>query len=106
MDTPAMHRTLTAAKLTSEQADAIVRVIEGGVATKQDLALLRRDLAQVEQNLRQEIALIEQKLEHEMSLLEARLAGRIERLENKVNLIPGGVVLAVPAPAIVRLVVG
>lgn len=124
MDTLAMHRTLTDAKLTSEQADAIIRVIEGGVATKQDLqllqqslalveqglkqdmALLQRDLAQVEQKLRQEIALVEQKLRHELNLMEARLAGRIERLENKVNLILGGVVLAVIAPAITRLLVG
>ena len=50
---------------------------QGGVATKQDL-----------------------------DLFELRLAGRIERLENKVNLILGGVVLAVIAPAVARLVVG
>ena len=113
MDTLAMHRTLTDAKLTSEQADAIIKVIEGGVATKQDLQLLQQSLALVEQGLKQDLALLRQEVDqkimlirHEMSLMEARLAGRIERLENKVNLILGGVVLAVLAPAIVRLVVG
>ena len=77
MDTLAMHRTLTEANLTKEQADAIIKVMQGGVATKQDL-----------------------------DLFELRLAGRIKRLENKVNLILGGVVLAVIAPAVARLVVG
>jgi hypothetical protein len=77
MDTLAVHRTLTEAGIPDGQADAIVKAVQGGVATKQDLGLL-----------------------------ETRLGARIHKLGDKVNLVLVGVVLAIVAPAVVRLPLG
>ena len=77
MDTLAMHRTLTEAGIPDAQADAIIKVMHGGVATKHDL----------------EVAKLELKRD-------------IDKLDNKVNLILAGVVLAVIAPAVVRFAFG
>jgi hypothetical protein len=74
MGTLAMRRTLAEAGIPDGQADAIVKVIQGDVATKQDLGLL-----------------------------ETRLGARIDKLDSKVNLVLVGVVLAVVVPAVVRL---
>lgn len=84
MDTLVMHRTLTDAGMSSVQADAVIKVIQGGVATKQDL-----DMAVL-------------RLERRIDGVE----GRIERLENKVNLLVGVAILAVLAPALTRLIIG
>ncbi len=88
MDSLAMHRTLTDAGFTSEQAEAVVKVLQGGVATKQDL-----DLATT-------------RLEGQIDSATARLEGRIDRLDSKINLILVVAVLAVLAPAAARLLVG
>lgn len=88
MGTLTMHRTLTDAGVPPGHADAMLKVIQGGVVTKQDL----------------EIAVT--KLDHRISSVETGLAGRIERLENKVNLLFGVGLLAVLAPAVTRLIVG
>ena len=72
-----MHRTLTEAGFTPEQAEAVVKVLQGGVATK-----------------------------HDLDLAVARLEGRIDRLDSKINLILVVAVLAVLAPAVSRLLVG
>ena len=72
-----MHRSLTGAGFASAQAEAIVEVLQGGTVTKQDLALA-----------------------------VAQLEGRIDRLDNKVNLILVVAVLSVLAPALTRLLVG
>jgi spore maturation protein SpmB len=77
MDTLAMHRTLTEAGIPDGQADAIIKVMQGGVATK-----------------------------HDLELLETRLGAKIDRLDNKVNLILVAVVLGVIAPAVVRFAFG
>lgn len=79
-----MHRTLTDAGVPPGQADAMVKVIHGGVVTKQDL----------------EIAVT--KLERRIDSVD----GRIERLGNKVNLLFGVGLLTVLAPAVTRLIVG
>ncbi len=84
MDTLVMHRTLTEAGIPGNQADAILKVIQGGIVTKQDL-----DLAVM-------------KLERRIDGVE----GRIERLDGKVNLLFGIGIIAVLAPAITRLIVG
>ena len=57
-----------------EQAEAVVKVLQGGVATK-----------------------------HDLDLAAARLAGRIDRLDSKSNLILVVAVLAVPRAAPGRL---
>jgi hypothetical protein len=84
MDMLVMHRTLTEAGIPGNQADAILKVIQGGVANKQDL-----DLAVM-------------KLERRMDTIE----GRIERLDGKVNPLFGVGLIAVLAPAITRLIGG
>jgi hypothetical protein len=88
MDTLTMHRTLTDAGFTPQQAEAVVKVLQGGVATKQDL-----DLAVT-------------RLEGRLDSAVARLDGRIDRLDSKINLILVVAVLAVLAPAVTRLLVG
>ncbi len=72
-----MHRTLTEAGFTPEQAEAVVKVLQGGVVTK-----------------------------HDLDLAVARLEGRIDRLDSKSNLILVVAVLAVLAPAVSRLLAG
>lgn len=72
-----MRRTLTEAGFTPEQAEAVVKVLQGGVATK-----------------------------HGLDLAVARLEGRIDRLDSKSNLILVVAVLAILAPAIAHLLVG
>lgn len=99
MDTLVMHRTLTEAGFPEKQADAVVKVLQGGVVTKQDL-----DLAGT--RLKQDLDLATTGLKQDLDLATTRLESRIERLENKVNLILGVAVLAVLAPAVTRLLVG
>jgi hypothetical protein len=105
-----MHRTLTESGLPDRQADASIRVIQGGVATKHDLdetrAELKHDIEAVRTDLKYDIGGVRTEIRHEIAQLRTELTGRIERLDNKVNLILGGVVLAVLAPAIARLIVG
>ena len=72
-----MHRTLTEAGFTPEQAEAVVKVLQGGVVTK-----------------------------HDLDLAVARLEGRIDRLDSKINLILVVAVLGVLAPAVARRLVG
>jgi hypothetical protein len=88
MDTLAMHRTLTEAGFTAQQAEAVVEVLQGGVVTKHDL-----DMAVA-------------KLESSIQWLDSKLESSIQRLDNKINLILVVAVLAVLAPAIIRLLVG
>ena len=78
-----MHRRLTEAGFASGQAEAIVKVLQGGVVTKQDLALTK-------------------------AALEARFAGVEARIDclDKVNLILVVAVLSVLAPAITRSIAG
>lgn len=88
MDTLAMHRTLTEAGIPGAQADAIIKVMQGGVATKHDLELL------------------ETRLVARMNVLDVSLTTRIDKLDNKVNLILVAVVLGIIAPAVVRFAFG
>ena len=77
MDTLAMHRTLTEAGIPDGQADAIIKVMQEGVATGQDL-----------------------------ELLGTRLDAKIDKLDNKLDLILVAVVLGVVAPAVVKFPFG
>jgi hypothetical protein len=88
MDTLVMHRTLTEAGMPSGQADAVVKVIQGGVVTKQDLDLAASGIR------------------HDLDVAVVKIESRIERLENKLNLLFGIAILAVLAPAVTRLIVG
>ena len=83
-----MHRTLTDAGCSPAQAEAVVRVLQGGGATKHG-----RDAAVTG-------------LEGRLDLTAARLEGRIDRLDSKLNLVLVVMVLAVLAPAADRLLVG
>jgi hypothetical protein len=84
MDTLAMHRRLTGAGFEDRQAEAIIDAITGGVATKQDLDLLRTEL------------------KGEMALLGAR----VDKLDQKMTLTLWGLGIAILAPAVTKLVLG
>lgn len=116
-----MHRTLTEAGLPDRQAEAILKVMQGGVVTRQDLDHVRSDLSheidrvridlgneidRARTDLGNEIGRVRLELRHEIDLVRTDLVARVDKLDNKVNLILGGVVLAVLAPAIARLIVG
>lgn len=105
-----MHRTLTESGFPDRQADAIIRVMQGGVATRHDLedvrVDLKREIETVRTDLKHEVEAVRGDLKHEIDVFRLELGGRIDKLDNKVNLILGGVVLAVLAPAIARLIVG
>ena len=80
---------MTAARrVVPEQAEAAVKVLQGGGATRHDL-----DAAVT-------------RLENRLDRAVTRLDGRIDRLDNKINLILVVAVLAVLAPAVARLLVG
>jgi hypothetical protein len=132
MDTLVMHRTSTEAGMPSGQADAVIRVVKGGMVIKQDLDVtaaglrhdlelsatgIKRDLEVTAAGLRHDLDLsttgIKQDLEitsagirHELSVAVVKIESRIERLENKLNLLFGVAILAVLAPAVTRLIVG
>ena len=59
LDTHATIKELEAAGMESRQAEVVVDVIsraDAEVATKQDIALLKQDIARVKQDLKQDIA--------------------------------------------------
>jgi hypothetical protein len=93
MDTLTMHRTLLQAGFKEEQADAIIRVVEGGVATRHDLELLEIRVDQLGSQLRSEI---------EKTKLE--LGGGIGKVDQKVTLAIWGIGVAIVAPLITRLI--
>ena len=60
------------------QARALSRLTEEKLATKDDLAILKTDLAHVEERLRGEIAQVETKLSGQIHSLEERLGGQLK----------------------------
>jgi hypothetical protein len=110
MDTLVMHRTLTEAGMPSGQAYAVIRVVKGGMVTKQDLDVtavgLRHDLELSATGIKQDLEITSAGFRHELSVAVVKIESRIERLENKLNLLFGVAILAVLAPAVTRLIVG
>ena len=74
------------------QADTLVSLVEDRLATKQDVADLKRDLAEVnvriatvEANLKKDITLIESNLRKDIALIESNLKKDIAVLDGKIE---------------------
>ena len=67
------------------QARALSRLTEEKLATKDDLAILKTDLAHVEERLRGEIAQVETKLSGEIAQVRTELSGEIAQVETKLS---------------------
>jgi len=88
LDTLTMHRRLTDAGFNDRQAVAIIDSITGGVATKQDLDLLRSEMHEMRTELKGDIKVVETK---------------IDALGNRLTLMFGIAILAVIVPALWRV---
>jgi hypothetical protein len=88
LDTLTMHRRPTDAGFDDQQAVAIIDSITGGVATKQDLDLLRSEMHETRAELKGEIKVVETK---------------IDTLGNRRTLMFGVAILAVIGPALWRV---
>lgn len=67
------------------QARALSRLTEEKLATKDDFAILKTDLAHVEERLRGEIAQVETKLSGEIAQVRTELSGEIAQVETKLS---------------------
>ena len=67
------------------QARALSRLTEDKLATKDDLAILKTDLAHMEERLRGEIPQVETKLSGEIAQVETKLSGQIHSLEERLG---------------------
>lgn len=67
------------------QARALSRLTEEKLATKDDLAILKTDLAHMEERLRGEIPQVETKLSGEIAQVETKLSGQIHSLEERLG---------------------
>ena len=67
------------------QARALSRLTEDKLATKDDLAILKTDLAHVEERLRGEITQVETKLSGEIAQVRTELSGEIAQVETKLS---------------------
>ena len=67
------------------QARALSRLTEEKLATKDDLAILKTDLAHVEERLRGEITQVETKLSGEIAQVRTELSGEIAQVETKLS---------------------
>ena len=85
-------RSLEAVGFSREQAETHVQmiseIVEGDLATKQDLLqtekILRQDLHVFEQGLRQDIQLVEQSLKQEIHSVRSDMRHEVSALENKM----------------------
>jgi hypothetical protein len=78
--------------------------------TKQDLdvmaASFRHDLELSTAGIKQDFEVTAAGLRHELNVVVVKIESRIERLDNKLNLLFGIAILAVLAPAVTRLIAG
>jgi hypothetical protein len=88
LDTHAMHKGLTDAGFAEAQADAILKAITGGVATKHDVDLLRAEM------------------NGRFAVVEGRLTAidvKLEALSQRVTVLFGIAIVAVAVPALWRI---
>lgn len=100
IDTHAVVKQLKAVGFSEEQAEVLAgqqaRLLEENLATKQDVAELRRDLAQIEASLKRDIADVRRYIEEVRTELKRDLA----EMENRLTIRLGGMlVIAVGAMA-------
>ncbi len=67
------------------QAEALVALVEERLATKKDVADLKRDLAMIEANLRQDMATIDANLRRDMTSMEANLRRDMAAMETNLK---------------------
>ena len=67
------------------QARALSRLTEDKLATKDDLAILKTDLAHVEERLRGEITQVETKLSGEIAQVRMELSGEIAQVRTELS---------------------
>ena len=75
-----------AAQRKIEVKEEIKRELREELATKEDLALLREDMAKMEGSLREEMARLEGSLREEMARLEGSLRQDLVKLDKKFSL--------------------
>ena len=76
-DTLEFAKRLRAAEFTEKQAEtlaaAVAEIIESRLATKEDIALLQRDMKEMEVHLREDMALMQRDLREDMTLMQRDL---------------------------------
>jgi hypothetical protein len=76
-DTLEFAKRLRGAEFTEKQAEtlaaAVAEIIESRLATKEDIALLQRDMKETELRLREDIALMQRDLREDMALMQRDL---------------------------------
>ena len=81
-DTHKFIKDLSSAGMNIEQAEVLAdhytNLLTDRIATKEDVALLRKDMAHLKQDLEVKIVSGEERLEGKMVSLEERLEGKIE----------------------------
>lgn len=106
-DTLTYAKKLRAAGFTEAQAEAqpeaLWAVVDHNLATKRDIADLRRELSDRDERLRHDLADIEARLRHGMADIEARTQISLRELDTRLTLRMGG--LGVAAITIVAILV-
>jgi predicted phage-related endonuclease len=76
-DTLEFAKRLRAAEFTEKQAEtlaaAVAEIIESRLATKEDIALLQRDMKEMEVHLREDMALMQRDLREGLTLMQRDL---------------------------------
>jgi len=111
-DTLAYAKKLKEAGFTEQQAEvqaeALRAVIDANLATKQDIALIQRDIALVRRETKQDIALVQQDIalvrreikesengiRRDMKELETTLRHDMQQMESRITLRLGGLIVA------------
>ncbi len=88
-DTLAYAKKLKTAGFSEQQAEvqaeALVALVEERLATKKDVADLKRDMAMIEANLKRDIAAIDANLRRDMTSMEANLRRDMKELELRLT---------------------
>ncbi|MBF0191725.1 MAG: hypothetical protein HQL99_11395 [Magnetococcales bacterium] len=75
------------------QAEALVALVEDRLATKQDMAALKRDLADVDANLRKDLAMVEANLKRDIKELDTKMETRFKELELRMVIKTGAMII-------------
>ncbi len=67
------------------QAEALVALVEDRLATKKDVADLKRDMAMIEASLKRDIATIDANLRRDMTSMEANLRRDMAAMETNLR---------------------
>ena len=104
-DTLAYAKKLKEAGFTEQQAEvqaeALRAVIDANLATKQDIALIQRDIALVRRETKQDIDLVRREIKEsengirrDMKELETTLRHDMQQMESRITLRLGGLIVA------------